>query len=62
MTKDPKPPPADIEIDVVNPRYEGATPDMVVRALLRRPKRADQEVSPKEPTDGSAPDDAHSPI
>ena len=41
----PKPPPADIEIDVVNPRYEGATFEMVVKAMLQRPRKADQEGS-----------------
>ena len=34
-TKQPKPP----EPEVLNPRYEGATPAMVARALLRvKPK------------------------
>ena len=29
MTKVPKPPPAEIEVDVTNPDYEGATIEMV---------------------------------
>ena len=33
------PKPKDIEIEVVNPRYEGATPIMVAKALLQRPKK-----------------------
>ena len=46
MTKDPKPPPAEIAVDVVNPAYEGATIEMVGKALLRRPllkKPSDKE-------------------
>ena len=34
--------PKNIEIEVVNPRYEGATFEMVVKAMLRRPKKATQ--------------------
>ena len=45
-----KPKPADIKIEVVNPRYEGATPLMVAKALLQRPKKAAQ-------TDDGEPDD-----
>ena len=53
-----KPKPADIEVEVVNPRYEGATFEMVVRAMLQRPrKRADQDEDEDERTD----DGAHSP-
>ena len=38
------PKPKDIEIEVVNPRYEGATFEMVVKAMLQRPrKRPDQD-------------------
>ena len=44
MSKDPKPPvpkpPTPIKADVKNPRYEGATFEMVVKAMLQR--------SPKE--------------
>ena len=42
MSKKPTPLPTDIEIDVVNPRYEGATFEMVVKAMLRRPRKSDQ--------------------
>ena len=42
MTKSPKPP-KDIEIEVVNPNYEGATFEMVVKAMLQRPRKSDQE-------------------
>ena len=35
----PKPPPPDIEVDVINPRYEGATFEMVVKAMLQRPRK-----------------------
>ena len=50
MSKDPKlpapkPPPAEIEIDVVNPRYEGATPEMVGRLLLQRPPKDEKPVA-----------------
>ena len=31
--------PADIEVEVVNPRYEGATIEIVGRALLQRPPK-----------------------
>ena len=47
MSKDPNPPvpkpPTPIKADVKNPRYEGATFEMVVKAMLQRPKKADQE-------------------
>ena len=33
------PDPDDIKIDVINPRYKGATPGMVALALLQRPKK-----------------------
>ena len=43
MSKDPTPPvpkpPTPIKIDVVNPRYEGATFEIVVKAMLQRPKK-----------------------
>ncbi len=36
-----QPPP---EIKVINPRYEGATPEMVARALMRhRPQQGEEE-------------------
>ena len=53
-TKAPKPPRAEIAVDVVNPAYEGATIEMVGKALLRRPPKADDEGEEESP-------DAHSP-
>ena len=47
----------DIEIDVKNPRYEGATFEMVVKAMLRRPRKAgqkDNDEPPGEPDSGDA--------
>ena len=46
--RQPKPP----KVEVRNPRYEGATPLMVAKALLQRPKKTDQEDG--EPTDDGA--------
>ena len=46
--------PAYMDIEVVNPRYEGATFEMVVKAMLRRPRKADQE------GDGEPPDEPES--
>ena len=44
MSEDPKPPvpkpPTPIKVDVINPNYEGATFEMVVKAMLQRPKKA----------------------
>ena len=61
MNKHSKPsapkPPNEIKIEVVNPRYEGATFEMVVKAMLQRPKKADQKDNdepPDEPEPGSA--------
>ena len=34
-----KPKTADLKIEVVNPRYEGATVEMVVKAMLQRPRK-----------------------
>ena len=36
-------PPKDIKVEVKNPRYEGATFEMVVKAMLQRPRKSDQE-------------------
>ena len=45
-TEKPAPkPPKRIKVDVKNPRYEGATIEMVADALLQRPRKADQEGS-----------------
>ena len=49
--------PKDIKVDVRNPNYEGATFEMVVKAMLQRPKKADQKVNdkpPDEPESGGA--------
>ena len=57
MTKSPKPPtpkpPKDIEIEVVNPRYEGATFEMVVKAMLQRPKKVGKP-NRKDGTEGGS--------
>ena len=42
--------PTDIKVDVINPRYEGATPLMVAKALLQRPpkdKKSSDKVEPE---------------
>ena len=45
-TEKPAPkPPKRIKVDVKNPRYGGATIEMVADALLQRPRKADQEGS-----------------
>ena len=56
-TEKPVPnPPKNIKVDVINPRYKGATIEMVADALLQRPrKRPDPDDG--EPTDNGA----HSP-
>lgn len=44
MTDKPKPPP---KVEVLNPRYAGATPGMVARALMRqKPKDEDRKGKP----------------
>ena len=43
----------DIEIEVVNPRYEGATIEMVVKAMLRRPKKAGEPSNKDDSKSGS---------
>ena len=56
MSKDPKTPapetPTPIKVDVINPRYEGATIEMVAKAMLQRPKKAVQK-DDSESTDDS---------
>ena len=52
-----KPNPADVKIKVINPRYEGATFEMVVKAMLQRPRKSDQkgdDEAPDEPESGGA--------
>ena len=43
---------------MVNPRYEGATFEMVVKAMLQRPRKSDQkgddDEAPDEPESGGA--------
>ena len=51
---DKKPPPAEIEVEVVNPRYKGATPLMVAKALLQRPKKAAEKPSGKDEPEGGS--------
>ena len=50
---DAKPKPAYMDIKVVNPRYEGATFEMVVDALLQRPKKAGKP-NRKDGTEGGS--------
>ena len=63
MSKDPRTPapelPKPIKVDVINPRYEGATFEMVVKAMLQRPRKADQKDN-DEPPDEPDPGDAQS--
>ena len=47
------PKPKDIEIEVVNPRYEGATFEMVVKAMLQRPKKAGEPSSKDDSKSGA---------
>ena len=47
-----KPKPAEIKIDVVNPRYEGATFEMVVKAMLQRPKKSGKPSRKDDPKGG----------
>ena len=54
-----KPKPADLDIEVVNPRYEGATIEMVVKAMLQRPRKSDQE-GDGDPSDEPESDSAQS--
>ena len=52
-TSKDKPKPADLKIEVVNPRYEGATFEMVVKAMLQRPKKS-RKPSGKDDPEGGA--------
>ena len=58
MTEAPKPttpkPPKNIKIEVVNPRYEGATFEMVVKAMLQRPRKAAEKPSGKDDPEGGS--------
>ena len=57
MTKTSKPPapkpPKDIKVDVKNPRYEGATIEMVAKAMLQRPKKSGKPSRKDDPKGGS---------
>ena len=48
-----KPKPTDIEVEVINPRYEGATFEIVVRAMLQRPKKSEKP-SGKDDSEGGS--------
>ena len=52
-------PPTTIKVEVINPRYKGATFEMVVKAMLQRPKKAGQKGS-DEPLDEPESDGAQS--
>ena len=53
-TKEPVPkPPTPIKVDVINPNYEGATFEMVVKAMLQRPKKAGKP-NRKDGTEGGS--------
>ena len=43
--------PKNIEIEVVNPRYEGATFEMVVKAMLQRPPKEKKAKGEEPETD-----------
>ena len=56
-TPAPKRRPDGREVEVLNPRYEGATVEMVVKAMLQRPRKSDQDGDgepPDEPGSGDA--------
>ena len=46
-------PPKNIKVDVINPNYEGATFEMVVKAMLQRPKKTENP-SGKDDTKGGS--------
>ena len=50
-SKDKQKLPKDIEIDVKNPRYEGATFEMVVKAMLQRPRKEKKAKGEEPETD-----------
>ena len=56
MTKDPD------EVEVLNPRYQRATPGMVAKALARPVKKADQEDDGDKPENDTQPPGAQSSI
>ena len=50
-TSKDKPKPADLKIEVVNPNYEGATFEMVVKAMLQRPRKEKKAKGEEPETD-----------
>ena len=53
-SKPPTPrPPKNIKVDVINPDYEGATFEMVVKAMLQRPKKSEKP-SGKDDSEGGS--------
>ena len=51
-TKKPAPkPPKNIKVDVINPNYEGATFEMVVKAMLQRPPKEKKAKGEEPETD-----------
>ncbi len=53
MSKNPTPLPTDIKVDVINPRYEGATIEMVAKAMLQRPKKSGKPSGKDDPEGGA---------
>ena len=57
MSTNPKAPASkpsrDIKVDVINPRYEGATFEMVVKAMLQRPKKSGKPSGKDDPEGGA---------
>ena len=44
-------PPKNIKVDVINPNYEGATFEMVVKAMLQRPPKEKKAKGEEPETD-----------
>ena len=61
MTSPRKPIPEPLDVEVKNPRYKGATPGMVVKALFRRVPKTDQDGSEGEAKDDGKPGDETQP-
>ena len=52
-TPAPKRRPDGREVEVLNPRYEGATFEMVVKAMLQRPKKSGKPSGKDDPEGGA---------
>ena len=52
-TPAPKRRPDGREVEVLNPRYEGATVEMVVKAMLQRPKKSGKPSGKDDPEGGA---------